>query len=87
MPSKILRKIFKQQFGIQTFQLTKEHVFAFETSSISEFSKKARNKRARSRLIAKATMFNFKPIIPLTQIFNVSIEAMAIRLEELGLVE
>ena len=85
MPEKQIRKIFYQLFQIKQFRATEETVFALTGSSMSNFRKNIRNRRDLSRVIAKAEFFNFRPFVPLHKIFNVSIEAMAIRLEELSI--
>jgi hypothetical protein len=45
-----------------------------------------RTLRDLARLLASATYYNGKAVYSLTEIFGVSVEAMAIRLEELDLV-
>jgi len=87
MPEKQVKQIFFQLFGLNKFIINEQTVFALTNSNIRNFRNEVKTKRDLSRKIAKSNFFNFKPFMPLNKIFNVSIEAMAIRLEELNIVE
>lgn len=83
IPAKLLRKTFKERFLISPFSLTLETEFALFGS---EQAVKLKSIRELSRHLAQARAFNRQNFTSLAEQFNVSIEAMAIRIEELGLV-
>ena len=87
MPDKLVRTMVVKLFGVSQLEFNQEIVSSLNGQSIINFSKKINKRRAFSRLIAKTTMYNYKPFTPLHKIFKVSVEAMAIRLEELNLVK
>lgn len=87
MPEKLVRQIFKQLFLTNNLIISDQTSFALANCSPYELRKQIKSKRAFSRLIAKSTFYNLTPFTPIHKIFNVSIEAMAIRLEELNLIE
>lgn len=87
MPRKMVIKEFEKTFNLKFIEMTEDVVFGLAAMSSIEFRKKVKNLRNFSRFVAKTNMFNHSHIDPLNERFGVSIEAMAIRLEELGLVE
>lgn len=87
MPKKQLMDIFQELFGTNKFILNEDSVFALNGGSLSAFRRRCKNQRALSRIIAEAEFYRDKPFRSLAQVFGVSTETMAIRLEELGLVE
>jgi len=60
---------------------------AMREQDVKIFKEKCKNLRGLSRLLAATTIYAGKPFTPLSKIFGVSNETMAIRLEELGLIE
>lgn len=86
MPSKLLRARFLELFLADEFVLTEETAFALIGRSIEDLVRIAPSRRKVSRLLARAARYNGRAIAPLHSQFNVSYEAMAIRLEELSLV-
>jgi Zn-dependent peptidase ImmA (M78 family) len=83
MPAKLVRKVFNDRFLIFPFLLTPETEFALFGLN---HNVKLKSIRDLSRHMAKARAFNRQNFPSLAEQFNVSVEAMAIRLEELGLV-
>jgi formiminotetrahydrofolate cyclodeaminase/Zn-dependent peptidase ImmA (M78 family) len=85
MPSKLVKKTFANLFLTEQFEITEETAFALNEHSSREFRDKCRDLRGLSRLLAKTTSYNDANFYSLSELFKVSIEAMAIRLEELKL--
>lgn len=85
MPEKLLRKHFSQRFLTELFQLSEDTAFALSSCSISEIKNKFRSNREFSRFLASTEQYNGQRFISLASRFKVSIETMAIRLEELKL--
>lgn len=83
MPTKLVRKAFKDRYLLSPFILIPETEFALFGL---EQNVKLKSTRDLSRHMAKARAFNRQNFPSLAEQFNVSVEAMAIRLEELGLV-
>ncbi|KAA9349031.1 cyclodeaminase/cyclohydrolase family protein [Larkinella humicola] len=86
MPKKIVVQLFYERFQIKRFTIN-ENTARLLDSTAHELRKKVKNKRDLSRMIAKCGYYNSRPFDSLSKIFQVSIEAMAIRLEELELIE
>jgi formiminotetrahydrofolate cyclodeaminase/Zn-dependent peptidase ImmA (M78 family) len=87
MPEKQVKKLFQEIFLIEKFFPNEDNVFALTGGSLSSFRSNCRNLRELSRIIASAESLYGNPFKSMAEVFNVSIGAMAIRLEELGLVE
>jgi formiminotetrahydrofolate cyclodeaminase len=87
MPSKIVEDVFFELFQMPKFVINESTVLAINAGSISALRKKCPNMRALARLLASAEYCGGRSFKPLIQIFGVSIETMAIRLEELNLLE
>lgn len=87
MPKKQVRKLFQEIFNMEKFFLNEDNVFALTGGSVSSFRSKCKSLRELSRIIASAESFYGTPFKSMAEIFNVSVEAMAIRLEELALIE
>lgn len=83
MPRNSIRVVFQSIFSMEKFTVNQNTLFSLGYRSISEFRSRYRNLRALSRFIAK---YQGKTYQPIHKIFQVSVEAMAIRLEELDLV-
>lgn len=86
MPGKLVRETFRRHFLTEAFTLYEATAVALGFHSYDEAMKKCNNLHALSRQLAGASRFNGRHFNSLAIQFNVSVEAMAIRLEELGLV-
>ena len=86
MPSKLVREIFRRHFLTEAFTLNEATAIALGFHSYDEAMKKCNNLHALLRLLAGTECFNGRHFNSLAIQFGVSIEAMAIRLEELNLV-
>lgn len=87
MPRYQVIEKFRAIFGVEKIgvnQQTAETLFRIEASVLTAHAK---NLNGYSRLIAGVTQVGNRPVHSLAEIFRVSTEAMAIRLEELYLVE
>lgn len=87
MPKKILEKEFIERFGRKKFKIDEETAFKIPKTNLSDMRKQFNTKRKLSRYVASNQFYDSKPFNSLSSIFNVSIEAMAIRLEELDLID
>ncbi len=87
MPENLLKPAFLERFLSDRFVINEESAFAFNESSTSSLRKKSRNKNGLAKKLAGAEFYNGNPFVSLAGLFKVSIDAMAIRLEELGLLE
>lgn len=87
MPGKTVKQLFKELFQTEQFQINEYTSQLLANCSPYELRKTVHNQRDLSRLIAKCEFYNLRPFRSLSKIFKVSIEAMAIRLEELNLVK
>jgi Zn-dependent peptidase ImmA (M78 family) len=86
LPSRLVCSRFERIFGKAPFVLHDDSAFAFSGSTVAEIQARVRTPRELSRLLANTERYNGEPIVPLAAQFRVSVEAMAIRLEELKLV-
>lgn len=87
MPKKILEARFIELFGTGHISLNEEIAFALCGKPLIEVRKECRELKDFSRLVAGANNFHEQPIQSLANQFRVSVQAMAIRLEELNLIE
>jgi formiminotetrahydrofolate cyclodeaminase/Zn-dependent peptidase ImmA (M78 family) len=85
MPTNLVRNRFASIFGTNHFFLSEETSFALYGISLIEAKRRIRSIRTLSRLLASTKSFNGQQIVSIANQFHVSIEAMAIRLEELEL--
>lgn len=85
MPEKLVRSRFVSTFGSELFTVSEATAFALGRTNLSDFQRQYKTLRDLSRLLARAERYNGQQICSLANQFRVSIEAMAIRLEELGL--
>lgn len=85
MPEKLVRARLLKQFGAERFELDEHTAFALCSMPLDEIQKKLRTARDFSRLLAGAEHYNGSHLASLSTQFHVSIETMAIRLEELSL--
>jgi IrrE N-terminal-like domain len=87
MPKKIVIAKFSQIYGNIPFFLNEATIFALATTKSKDLSKECKTLRDLSRILASSEYFNGRHFISLAKQFDVSDEAMAIRLEELKLLE
>jgi Zn-dependent peptidase ImmA (M78 family)/formiminotetrahydrofolate cyclodeaminase len=87
MPTKWIKIEFEKRYSNGTFQINENTAFKFGGRSITDIKKECKNIRGLSRKLASTELYDSKNFISLAKQFNVSIEAMAIRLEELNLVK
>jgi hypothetical protein len=86
MPEKLVKARFTGVFGVNAFVLSEDALFAFGQSDIRDSVEKCSSVRDLARSLAKTERYNGRHMRSLADQFGVSVEAMAIRLEELGLV-
>ncbi|MEJ1097353.1 MULTISPECIES: ImmA/IrrE family metallo-endopeptidase [unclassified Pseudoxanthomonas] len=84
MSPKLVFGEFAKRFGTDVFRLNEESIFGL---SLRAGLHKLRNTRDVSYVVAQASMYMGLPFDSLANKFRVSPTAMAIRLEELGLIE
>lgn len=87
MPAKLLVSEFEQRFGSTPFIINDDTSFALISDSSDNLKMKVKNRRGLSRALANAGYFDGRRFSSLSERFRVSTEAMAIRLEELELLE
>jgi formiminotetrahydrofolate cyclodeaminase/Zn-dependent peptidase ImmA (M78 family) len=87
LPEKQVKNIFQDIFGQENFVVNEQNVFALTSSSVIPFKNKYKSLRSVTRLIAATQYFSGRSFQSMADIFQVSVETMAIRLEELELVE
>lgn len=87
MPEKQVAKIFKELFLTEKFIIDENSAFNLAKKGSSKLREDCKNVRGLSRKIASAESYNNTYFKSISELFNVSVETMAIRLEELGLVE
>jgi Zn-dependent peptidase ImmA (M78 family) len=86
MPRVLIIRRFEEIFNTQNFLLDENTAFALDPSDKEKLLSQNISIRDISRLLAKTEYYNGRYITSLSKQFEVSIEAMAIRLEELELV-
>lgn len=86
MPADLVESRFADTFGAKKFELTDETSFGLFTTSVERVVAKVRTRLDLCRKLAEANSYYGVRVIPLAALFGVSTTAMAIRLEELGLV-
>lgn len=85
LPEKLIKARFASLFGTDFFELNDDTSFALSGSSVAEVRAKCPTRRDLARLLASAERFNGRHFNSLAVQFHVSVESMAIRLEELAL--
>lgn len=86
MPRKLVCRIFSDYFLTGCFTLTDETAFALRTTTLDIVKKDLPTLRDLSLWLASTERYNSHGFRSLAARFNVSVGAMAIRIEELGLV-
>jgi hypothetical protein len=86
MPEKLVRTYFENLFGTSSFFLDEGTSFALSRGTSINLDRDCRNLRDLSKILASCESYNGIRFVSLARQFRVSPGAMAIRLEELGLV-
>ena len=86
MPKKQIQKKFLAIFGTAEFVINQKNAEALTLNNVDTLLSETRNCRGLARLIAGTTQVGSRRVHSLAELFGVSIEAMAIRLEEVGIV-
>lgn len=86
MPEKQIRIAFERVFHTRHFTITDETAFALISNNSDALEKKCRTLRDLAKLLASTEQYGGQHFESLCRQFRTSTEAMAIRLEELGLV-
>jgi Zn-dependent peptidase ImmA (M78 family) len=87
MPAKLVKSKFREIFGtIDRFTLNNDTAFALDSSDPDGLLTTCKTRRELAKTLAKAEVYNSKHVVSLSKYFGVSIEAMAIRIEEMDLV-
>lgn len=86
MPQKTITKLFKERFKSEKLLIDDYSAFNLNYFTVDELIDDLKTTRSFSRKIASTKFFGDKVFDSLAKRFNVSTEAMAIRLEEIGLV-
>lgn len=87
MPEKVVRAEFAHRFSVERFQITDDTAFALINDTQESLRRKCTSLRHLSRIMADADHCAGKFFVTMADRFRVSNEAMAIRLEELHLLE
>lgn len=87
MPTRQIKEVFQEWFSTQKFIIDENTAFNLIKNRPSILKDRCKNLRGLSRRLASAEYFGPTPLTPMSKLFNVSVEAMAIRLEELELLE
>jgi Zn-dependent peptidase ImmA (M78 family) len=87
MPKKQVQNYFEELFKLEKFVINERTAIALGKGRSTEMRVKYQDLRSLSKLIATTEHFDGRSFLSLAKIFNVSVEAMAIRLEELELVD
>lgn len=86
MPRKFVIKEFLARFGEPPFSINENSIFNLTRGDITSLKSEVKTSRGLARKLANATSYSHVYFESLAAFFGVSIEAMAIRIEELGLV-
>lgn len=86
MPGKLVRARFEEFFGTDNFFLNEDTSFALTRGTSLDLRRNCRTLRDLAKILASTESYNGLRFISLASQLRVSTEAMAIRLEELGLV-
>lgn len=86
LPEKLVRTEFKNIFMVDEFVLTDNSIYALNPSNNEKINSQIQSRRGLSRFLAQTETYNGLHFLSLSDRFGVSIEAMAIRLEELKIV-
>src|SRR5690606_643327 len=87
MPSKLVQKEFEIRFLSNEFMIEEATAFALFQMPFDNVRARLPNLRALSRYLSSATQYNGQHFYSLAELFGVTTETMAIRIEELELVK
>lgn len=87
LPEKLVRESFIKRFLSAPFELNETTAFALSSEPLVQLKRNCRSKRDLSRKLASAHSYNSRHFQSLNEKFNVTVAVMAIRLEELRLVQ
>ncbi len=87
MPEKLLRTRFRRLFLCEKFTVNEATAFALDPSGKHQLLWRGKTRRELARILAGSTSYNGQNFSSLAEQFKVSIEAMAIRIEELDLLD
>src|SRR5690606_17622359 len=82
MPAKLVKDVFEELFQTQQFQIDETSAFKLINGNVSGLRKECRNLRGLSKKLASSESYGQNFFNSMATIFNVSVGAMAIRLEE-----
>ena len=85
MPERLVRQRFADFFAADRFVLDEDTAFALRGLSLRQVYAEHSTRRELAKALASAHHYNGRQLVPLATQFRVSVTAMAIRLEELGL--
>lgn len=87
MPEKLVKARFEELFLCDIFFIDESTAFALDPSGSLQLLAGKKTVRELTRILASAQSFNGRHFPSLAEQFRVSVEAMAIRLEELDLID
>jgi Zn-dependent peptidase ImmA (M78 family)/formiminotetrahydrofolate cyclodeaminase len=87
MPAKLVKNEFVEMFQTERFIIDELTAFNLIKDSPSKLRNDCKNLRGLALKLASSERYNNQSFVSIAELFNVSFSAMAIRLEELGLVE
>ena len=87
MPENLVRNRFREFFLCDKFALNEDTIFALDPSGSMRLQDCKKTLRELARILTDADSYNGRHFNSLADQFHVSVEAMAIRLEELELLE
>jgi formiminotetrahydrofolate cyclodeaminase/Zn-dependent peptidase ImmA (M78 family) len=87
MPRKLTKRVFQDLFLTERFIVNDDTAFALNAGSARTLKAQSKDLRGLARILASAEYFNGRNFSSISKQFRVSVEAMAIRLEELELLE
>ena len=87
MPANLVKELFKEIFRLPRFVINTDTALALRAGSVDKLRQECKNTRELARKLSSSKYFAGKKFKSLSEIFGVSVETMAIRLEELNLVQ
>lgn len=87
MPAKLVKNEFFEMFQTKKFVINELTAFNLVKDSPSKLRNECKNSRGLAIKLASSERYNNQSFVSIAELFSVSVTAMAIRLEELGLIE
>lgn len=87
MPAKLVKNEFIEMFQTDKFIINELTAFNLIKDSPSKLRNDCKSLRGLAVKLASSERYNNQSFVSISELFNVSVTAMAIRLEELGLIE